>query len=270
MEKELKKKLYENVACIGLWIIAITLAFLLIAKFFFGQCIDVGIIKDVFSISATVFAAIIAVLLFTDWRILKKFELEYERLNNIVILLSELRADIILLRNDILILQTVTEGLQHYPSILTHRNPEVFTTLLKINSSIFVYSKLTNNYKLDKLYNSFEKMCFIIFGLNEKTIKDTYKRYLENIYQNNIIDNKDIEFGKPYSTEEKKILLDDIGSIKNILNYKFRRTVPSINIDEGKLFSEYINQAKIEVEEMITYCVEKMNPELKKTPIHCR
>ncbi|MDC4304590.1 hypothetical protein NQ660_18565, partial [Acinetobacter baumannii] len=80
MEKELKKKLYEDVACIGLWIIAITLLILFIAKYFFCQTIDLSIIKDVFSISATVFAALVAVLLFSDWRIQKQYDIEREKL----------------------------------------------------------------------------------------------------------------------------------------------------------------------------------------------
>lgn len=260
MEKELKKKLYEDVACIGLWIIAITLLILFIAKYFFGQCIDISLLKDVFSISATVFAALVAVLLFTDWRIQKNFELKYERLNNIISSLSELRADIILLRNDILKLETVKNNLEHSPSILEHRNPKVFSTLLKINGSIFVYSKLTKDEELNTLYNSFEKMCFIIFGLNEKIVKDTYKNYLENAYKNNIIKDQDIEFGRPYNNNEKLILKNDIESVKNILSIKFRRYVPSINIDESKLFIDYVKKAKEEVEAMINYCVEEMNP----------
>ncbi|MGE9759282.1 hypothetical protein ACQP6U_18055 [Acinetobacter baumannii] len=260
MEKELKKKLYENVACIGLWILVITLVFLFIAKYFFGQCIDISLLKDVFSISATIFAALVAVLLFTDWRIQKNFELKYERLNNIISSLSELRADIILLRNDILKLETVKNNLEHSPSILEHRNPEVFSTLLKINGSIFVYSKLTKDEKLNTLYNSFEKICFIIFGLNEKIVKDTYKNYLENAYKNDIIKDPSIEFGRLYNNNEKLILKNDIESIENILSIKFRRSIPSINFDESKLFFDYVEQAKDEVEEMINYCVEEMNP----------
>lgn len=62
-----------NALCIFGIIIAICFMLILMLKSFYGQDIDVAFIKDIFSIGATLFAALIAISLFNDWKVQETF-----------------------------------------------------------------------------------------------------------------------------------------------------------------------------------------------------
>ncbi|WP_025094312.1 hypothetical protein [Acinetobacter soli] len=57
-----------NAFCIFAIVATICVILVLVLKLFFGQEIDVGFVKDIFSIGSTLAAALIAVALFSDWK----------------------------------------------------------------------------------------------------------------------------------------------------------------------------------------------------------
>ncbi|MDS7927498.1 hypothetical protein [Acinetobacter sp. V115_6] len=57
-----------NAFCIFSLVIIMCVIIILVLKLFFGQKIDIGFIKDIFSIGSTLAAALIAIALFSDWK----------------------------------------------------------------------------------------------------------------------------------------------------------------------------------------------------------
>jgi len=57
-----------NALCIFGIIVAICFMLIVMLKSFYGKVIDVAFIKDIFSIGTTLFAALIAISLFNDWK----------------------------------------------------------------------------------------------------------------------------------------------------------------------------------------------------------
>lgn len=57
-----------NAICIFGIVVSICFMLIVILKSFYGQEIDISFIKDIFSIGATLFAALIAISLFNDWK----------------------------------------------------------------------------------------------------------------------------------------------------------------------------------------------------------
>ncbi|HFF5521654.1 TPA: hypothetical protein ACGDYM_003944, partial [Acinetobacter baumannii] len=57
-----------NAICIFGIVVSICIMLIIILKSFYYQKIDISFIKDIFSIGATLAAALIAVSLFNDWK----------------------------------------------------------------------------------------------------------------------------------------------------------------------------------------------------------
>ncbi len=57
-----------NAKCIFGIVVSICFMLIVILKSFYGQEIEISFIKDIFSIGATLFAALIAISLFNDWK----------------------------------------------------------------------------------------------------------------------------------------------------------------------------------------------------------
>ncbi|MEO4206737.1 hypothetical protein [Acinetobacter pittii] len=57
-----------NAFCIFCLVTIMCVIIILVLKLFFGQKIDIGFIKDIFSIGSTLAAALIAIALFSDWK----------------------------------------------------------------------------------------------------------------------------------------------------------------------------------------------------------
>ncbi len=57
-----------NAICIFGIVVSICFMLIVILKSFYGQEIEISFIKDIFSIGATLFAALIAISLFNDWK----------------------------------------------------------------------------------------------------------------------------------------------------------------------------------------------------------
>lgn len=57
-----------NAFCIFAIVATLCVILVLVLKLFFGQAIDIGFVKDIFSIGSTLAAALIAVALFSDWK----------------------------------------------------------------------------------------------------------------------------------------------------------------------------------------------------------
>lgn len=62
-----------NAICIFAIVIAICFILIVMLKSFYGQVIEITFIKDIFSIGATLFAALIAISLFNDWKVQETF-----------------------------------------------------------------------------------------------------------------------------------------------------------------------------------------------------
>ncbi|WP_031380398.1 hypothetical protein [Acinetobacter baumannii] len=64
----LNKDNVVNAICIFGIVVSICFMLIVMLKYFYGQKIDISFIKDIFSIGATLFAALIAISLFNDWK----------------------------------------------------------------------------------------------------------------------------------------------------------------------------------------------------------
>ncbi|HAV2718174.1 TPA: hypothetical protein JH148_003987, partial [Acinetobacter baumannii] len=62
-----------NSICIFAMVTAICFMLIVMLKSFYGQVIEITFIKDIFSIGATLFAALIAISLFNDWKVQETF-----------------------------------------------------------------------------------------------------------------------------------------------------------------------------------------------------
>lgn len=68
MVMRLNKDNVINAFCIFCLVTIMCVIIILVLKLFFGQKIDIGFIKDIFSIGSTLAAALIAIALFSDWK----------------------------------------------------------------------------------------------------------------------------------------------------------------------------------------------------------
>ncbi|TPT67731.1 hypothetical protein FJU59_20285, partial [Acinetobacter baumannii] len=57
-----------NAICIFAIVVSICFMLTVMLKSFYGEEINISFIKDIFSIGATLFAALIAISLFNDWK----------------------------------------------------------------------------------------------------------------------------------------------------------------------------------------------------------
>ncbi|WP_425285916.1 hypothetical protein [Acinetobacter baumannii] len=62
-----------NAICIFGIVVSICFMLIVMLKSFYGQEIEISFIKDIFSIGATLFAALIAISLFNDWKVQETF-----------------------------------------------------------------------------------------------------------------------------------------------------------------------------------------------------
>ncbi|MGQ1417610.1 hypothetical protein ACT405_17830 [Acinetobacter baumannii] len=261
-----KKELVEKVTG---WILAVTLygtaVFYFVTKVLKITGDDLDAFVGLLGVGATLFGGYMAIYLFTDWRDQKQFEVEKEKLDNILKFLGGIHTSLILLNSDINYLNKTENQFTYYPKILERRNPNIQDELFNMFSEIKVYSILANNEDLIKLYNNFEKTCFALFGLNEIYIKNEYKKYLDCIYENHMEDESNIAgYEKNYTLETKIPLKEYIIMLKVKLEYKLPRSVIDTNgnviLNESKTYLEYIKQARKEVDEMMMYCAEKIKP----------
>ena len=264
MEKELKKKLYENVACIGLWIIAITLAFLFIAKYFFGQCIDISLLKDVLSISATIFAALVAVLMFSDWRVQKQYEIEREKLETALIDITEVNKRLVKLRNDMNIIKGTWDHYTFYPNILKTDDHNTSDILNSIYIQLRNYNFLSKDpYIMDKV-KKFQSSSNTVFGIKANKIREQYKNYIENLYSANLEEkNSNISYQKDYDNNTYRLIKENRFMIKT----EFQNELIVDELDENKNvigtitkdYISFIKDAINEVENLTQYCINKIN-----------
>ncbi|WP_151867606.1 hypothetical protein [Acinetobacter soli] len=77
-----------NAFCIFGLVTFVCVILVLVLKLFFGQEIDIGFIKDIFSIGSTLAAALIAVALFSDWKEHAKHDLSKQNIEDILKVLS--------------------------------------------------------------------------------------------------------------------------------------------------------------------------------------
>jgi|GEM_PF-5067460 len=77
-----------NAFCIFAMVATTCVILVLVLKLFFGQKIDIGFVKDIFSIGSTLAAALIAVALFSDWKDHAKHDLSKQNIEDILKVLS--------------------------------------------------------------------------------------------------------------------------------------------------------------------------------------
>jgi len=264
MEKELKKKLYENVACIGLWIIALTLAFLFIAKYFFGQCIDISLLKDVLSISTTIFAALVAVLMFSDWRVQKQYEIEREKLEMALIDITEVNKRLVNLKNDMDIIKGACDHYTFYPNILKRDDHNTSDLLNSIYIQLRNYKFLSKDPNIMEKAKNFQSSTNTVFGIKENKIKELYKEYIQNLYKENLEDkDSNISYEKDYDIDTHRVVRENRFMIK----IEFQNEITVEDLDENKNvvatvtkdYISFIKDAISEVESLTQYCIDKIN-----------
>ncbi|MFX9843554.1 hypothetical protein ABTP46_14945 [Acinetobacter baumannii] len=264
MEKELKKKLYENVACIGLWILVITLVFLFIAKYFFGQCIDISLLKDVLSISTTIFAALVAVLMFSDWRVQKQYEIEREKLEIALIDIAEVNKRLVNLRNDMDIIKSTWDHYTFYPNILKRDDHNTSDLLNSIYIQLRNYQYLSKDKNIMAIFKTVQSSSNTVFGLKAQRIREKYKKYIDNLYSSNLEDKDlNISYYKDYDNNNYKFIRENRFEIY----IEFKNEVSVDDLDENKNVTStttkdyilFIKDAIDEVEILTQYCIDKIN-----------
>ncbi|MCM5533146.1 hypothetical protein [Acinetobacter pittii] len=264
MEKELKKKLYENVACIGLWILVITLAFLFIAKFFFGQCIDISLLKDVLSISTTIFAALVAILMFSDWRVQKQYEIEREKLEMALIDIAEVNKRLVILRNDMNIIKGTWDHYTFYPNILKRDDQNPSDLLNSIYIQLRNYKFLSKDPNIMDKVKTFQSSTNTVFGLKENKLKGLYSEYIQNLYSANLEEkDSNISYEKDYDEDTHRVIREN----KFMIKIEFQNELAVDDLDENrnvvatvtKDYISFIKDAIAEVESLTQYCIDKIN-----------
>ncbi|MDC4625994.1 hypothetical protein OHV62_07370 [Acinetobacter baumannii] len=157
--------------------IVVTICFMLIVtlKFLYGEVIDVAFIKDIFSIGTTLFAALIAISLFNDWK---------EQHNKQV---------------------TNTLALQAY---------DVFSAfeknILEFASFLSDIEGLINSYEYDLKYDSLQKEGHLIYVQNvvnkKNEIDITFLSLLSKLKAYSVIKENYINFGERSSFYHDKFV----------------------------------------------------------------
>jgi len=259
-----KQELIEKVTG---WLLAVTVygtaVFYFVTKVLRITGDDLDAYVGLLGVGATLFGGYMAIYLFADWKDQKQFELEKEKLDNILKFLGGIHTSLVFLKSDIHCLNSVESKFIYYPEVVKKRNPNIKNELFNMFSEIKVYSILSGNKDLIDLYNNFEKTCFIIFGLNEVFIKEEYQKYLDCIYENGFEKKDNIDsYEKGYTVQTKIPLKSHIIMLKVKLEHKLPRVIydrnGNVRLSESKIYLEYIEQARQEIDEMIEYCSQKI------------
>ncbi len=73
-----------NSFCIFVLVTTMCVIITIVLKLFFGQKIEIGFVKDIFSIGSTLAAALIAVALFSNWKDQAKHSLSRQNIEDIL------------------------------------------------------------------------------------------------------------------------------------------------------------------------------------------
>jgi len=193
-----------NAFCIFAIVTTICVILVLVLKLFFGQAIEIGFVKDIFSIGATLAAALIAVALFSDWKEQHNKTIEKD-------LILDLINEFLKIKHKNL--KTFVEFLEfvEFNNILKEdENYEVFSS-----HKHFDVNSIMNNIKdIDIEINIFKIKYKILCSFNEKYINTDLLNTIKEIQLNILkMDNK--------NTTEEKIniiehhLLHDINDFHN-------------------------------------------------------
>lgn len=259
-----KKELIEKVTG---WILAVTLygtaVFYFVTKVLKITGDDLDAFVGLLSVGATLFGGYMAIYLFTDWREQKQFELEKEKLDKILENLGQLHTDIVFLRSDVMLLNKVSEDFTYYPKIAEKRNPDIDQHLFEMFKDIKIYSVLAGNDELVGMYNILEKICFVVFGLQEDFIKKEYREYLECLYREKIEDkDNSIHYNRAYKMGEKLKLGQYIVLLGLNLKAKIPRKIMdqdgNIIFEESNTYLEYVDKVRDKIDEMMEYCAQKI------------
>ncbi|MDO7442085.1 hypothetical protein Q5X54_17525 [Acinetobacter baumannii] len=259
-----KQELIEKVTG---WILGVTLygtaVFYLVTKVLGITGDDLDAFVGLLGVGATLFGGYMAIYLFTDWREQKQFELEKEKLDKILEYLGQIHSDIVFLRSDIILLNKVSENFTYYPKIAEKRNPEIDQLLFNMFTEIKIYSVLAGNDELVDLYNILEKICFLVFGIQEDFVKKEYRGYLECIYKEKIEDKINLDgYNRNYRAEEKFKLGSYIVMLGLNLETQLKRRIAdkdgNLILEESKIYLEYVEQVRDKVDEMMEYCAQKI------------
>jgi len=167
-----------NTICIFGIVIAICFMLIVMLKSFYGKVIDVAFIKDIFSIGSTLFAALIAISLFNDWKeqqkhqnsiqfgievyaSFKKFDECFTEICNELIYL-EYQLKEVLNKNE----KNLRFSLLNNSSKVSKRSQELFNHYLNFQDSYTNYCIVTNQEDLlidiEKTRDSLLKFCSVL------------------------------------------------------------------------------------------------------------
>lgn len=195
-----------NAICIFGIVISFCIMLIVILKSFYSQQIDISFIKDIFSIGATLAAALIAISLFNDWK----------EQHNKTVLAPEALIIYKALEADIMTLARVTSTIKHSlnESALSENGEKVLESFGEIIDmreqrviELKFFSTLSKNYELDQLTTTFYKEI------------DNYQKYMFKIFD----DPKNHVFTKEildYAKQITRIIVQIIYALKeSISNY---------------------------------------------------
>lgn len=212
--------------------------------------------------SGTIFAPIAAYYLLDSWKHQKSYELKKEYIGNI---LQELRP--IFLNTLNMLTQTsnikrVNEILVINTDYLNYKSNLIGDLIVNLYSNVKVYSKISRDDKILKLYKSLELHSYFLDDYYKKLIKE-YSVYFQHFVENRKFDeNKDYVIYRNYIGSEKDVVTT---SIYTIDRYLMRKHFHEKNIESPDITLEYTYEELFKntiglIKEIQEMCLNEFEP----------
>lgn len=215
------------------------------------------------SVLATLGTAIIATLLFNDWRDEKNFELENNLLTNILMDLRPIYVELIQIRSDSQNLGKINDFFIMKTTYIERNRLDIFKAIIILYPNIKIYSDITNDKTLIELYEKFDKYCICTDDFFKLLFLEAYKNYYDRALRHIIslghkpLKHYDIfRFNTPF---QKRNLAVEIKEVLSILQSD-RLTININGISHQTKYDECLNIA-IELHNKIhAYCAKHLRP----------
>ncbi|EXB72914.1 hypothetical protein [Acinetobacter sp. 230853] len=215
------------------------------------------------SVLATLGTAIIATLLFNDWRDEKNFELENNLLTNILMDLRPIYVELIQIRSDSQNLGKINDFFIMKTTYIERNRLDIFKAIIILYPNIKIYSDITNDKTLIELYEKFDKYCICTDDFFKLLFLKAYKNYYDRALRHIIslghkpLKHYDIfRFNTPF---QKWNLAVEIKEVLSILQSD-KLTININGISHQTKYDECLNIA-IELHNKIhAYCAKHLRP----------
>ena len=216
------------------------------------------------SISTTIFAALVAILMFSDWRVQKQYEIEREKLEMALIDIAEVNKRLVILRNDMNIIKGTWDHYTFYPNILKRDDQNPSDLLNSIYIQLRNYKFLSKDPNIMDKVKTFQSSTNTVFGLKENKLKGLYSEYIQNLYSANLEEkDSNISYEKDYDEDTHRVIREN----KFMIKIEFQNELAVDDLDENrnvvatvtKDYISFIKDAIAEVESLTQYCIDKIN-----------